>query len=168
MTHVFGPDTTLDEVGIFERAASRFFTAWFPPVERALADQQWRFDREKIRLSVHGESEYSGDAYSRGQVVNTLWFLNSLLPVLLVTLLSFIRPPVGSVLFWAVGGSLVLLALFACANVLGSVDLSSEIQVIDHTTESTPEAVADLQEQYVDGNLDGDEFEARVEAVIDR
>lgn len=172
MTTVFGPDTTLDEVGISERLASWFFAAWFPLANRALADQDWRFDREKLRLSVSGESEHSGDPFTRGRIVNTLWYLNSMLPLPVVSVIGLLATPeAGAPSGIAVGVASVLFlgtAVGAMVNVTGSVDLASETQVVDHTTEPEPDAVATLREQYVDGDVDTETFEARVEEAIDR
>jgi len=168
MTHVFGPDTTLEEVGLSERLASWLFARWFPLANRALADQEWRFDREKLRLSVRGESEYSGDAYSRGRVVNTLWYLNSFIWILPFGFVTALTEPPAGVLFPIASAAVLLLAVGTFLNVAGSTDLARETQVVDHTTEPTPDAISDLQAQYVDGEVDTDTFEERVGEVIER
>jgi hypothetical protein len=164
----FGPDTTLDELGLSERLASWLFAAWFPVANRTLADQEWRFDREKLRLSVRGESEHSGDPFTRGRIVNTLWYLNSFIPILPFGFVTALTEPPAGVLFPIATAGVLLLAVGTFLNVTGSVDLASETQVVDHTTEPEPDAVATLREQYVDGEVDTATFEDRIEEVIDR
>ena len=172
MTYVFGPDTALDELGLSERLGSWLFGAWFPLANRALADQEWRFDREKLRLSVRGESEHSGDPFTQGRIVNTLWYLNSMLPWPVVSVIGLLATPEAGVSSGIAVGvvSVVFLgtAVGAMLNVTASVDLASETQVVDHTTEPEPDAVATLREQYVDGEVDTATFEDRIEEVIDR
>lgn len=168
MTHVFGPDTTLDELGLSERVASRLFAAWFPLANRALADQDWRFDREKLRLSVRGESEHSGDAFTRGRVVNAVWYLNSFIWILPFGFVTALTEPPAGVLFPVALAGVLLLAVGTFLNVIGSTHLARKTQVVDHTTEPKPEAISDLQAQYVGGEVDVGELEDRVEAVIER
>ena len=57
--------------------------------------------------------------------------------------------------------------VLALVNLTGAFDVFKKADVIDHTTEPEPERLTELQDAYIAGEIDGDELEAEVEAVID-
>jgi uncharacterized membrane protein len=56
----------------------------------------------------------------------------------------------------------------AFVSFIGSASVASKIDVVDHTTEAPPDAIDELQQQYVAGDIDADELERQAEAVLRR
>jgi len=139
------------------------FTNW-----KSLEQMDLRFRSDSATFVVSGESEQSGERYSRGISVGVTCLFAGLVPVLAVlsvgpAAIDVLEPfrPLGEVL-------LLFSFVFALVNLFGVFGVLTKIDVIDHTTEPEPEAVAELREQFVDGEIDERELAARVEEVLER
>ena len=167
MSTEFGSDTRLDDANTAVRIASWLLDGWLSLLPRT-GDVTFGFDRQKLRLSIHGESEHSGDAYNRGQIVALLGALNVFISILPIMLIGGLTSVLGESVAPLLLGPMTIAAFFAIWTVTGSMELTDEIEVLDHTTEPLPDDLDDLKQQFVDGDLDDNEFEAAVEQVIDR
>jgi len=166
MTAEFGPRgadlSTTERVGARSIELLVRFMNW-----KTLDDKTLRFRTESATFVVSGESEVSGEAYARGKRVAAVCIAAGILPI--VALLS-LGPAVTNLPapLDAVGSWLLLLSMvLALVNLSGALDVFEKADVIDHTTEPEPERLTELQDAYVAGDIDGDELEAEVEAVID-
>ena len=168
MTTEMGPrDATA--LTLFERLAARSTHYVVRGMDVLYDGGSIRFNDSTATLSISGESDYASDSYERGQLSSLVAIANSLTPVALIMLLTMVSVTPGSLVAVAYFfGVLLPVALFGIFNVHGSVSLISKIDVIDHTTEPEPEALVELQSQFVDGEIEQAEFEARVEEVWER
>jgi uncharacterized membrane protein len=57
---------------------------------------------------------------------------------------------------------------YALVNVVALQGLSQKISVVDHTTEPAPDAVDELKERYVAGEIDDTELEREAAEVWER
>jgi len=162
MTTEFGSDTRLDDANSAVRVASWLLDAWLSLLPRP-GDVSFRFDRQKLRLSIQGESEHSGDGYNRGQIVALISALNCMISIVPIMLIGELTTVVGESLAPLLLLPMTLAALFAIWTVSGSMELTGEIEVVDHTTEPLPHDIQELSQQFVDGDLDDSEFEAQLE-----
>jgi hypothetical protein len=62
----------------------------------------------------------------------------------------------------------VLLAAVAFVSYIGSIELTSKIDVLDHTTEPAPEELDELKAEFVDGEIDEQELDERAAEVWER
>lgn len=135
-------------------------------------DAYGRYDRDTARLSLYGESEDAGDGFQRGREVSdiaSIAMLGPLLPVML--LLGFsggLAELVGPLVALPVSVLGFVSGVYALANVGGLMGLTTKISVVDHTTEPAPDALDDLQQQYVDGEIDEQELNERAAEVWQR
>lgn len=126
-----------------------------------------RYDQSANRLSLHGESENAGSALKAGTFIG------------LVLTGATLSPAAGAMLLAENGkhligsGLAVPVALLALGCIIASAimmasffDHLKTMTVYDHTTEPTPE-LDDLTSQYVDGDIDTEELEARAEARLE-
>ena len=134
-----------------------------------------RFDRKRFVLSIHGESDYSGDAFNRGQLVSNLETLVYMGLAASGLVLPFVSEIIGyasgdpSAIVVAGFGVVSIIWMCVCTMlVLGLPSLPNKVRVFDHTAEPLPQELESLQQQFVDGDLDEHELADRVEAVIDR
>jgi len=79
MSTAFGSTDTLADCSLNERLATRLLSVWLPLVDAQFDRGGIRFDRDRLRIALHGESEQPGDGYTRGMVVMALWAMNALL-----------------------------------------------------------------------------------------
>jgi len=135
-------------------------------------DAYGRYDRDTARLSLYGESENAGDAYERGRAVSsmtTVAVFGPMLPALALAVLADVMITAGgetaALLPWLLGLSVTS---YAVTNAFGMIGLTQKIGVVDHTTEPTPDALDDLQRQYVDGEIDEQELDERAAEVWER
>ena len=162
MSTEFGTDTRLDDANSAVRVASWLLDGWLSLLTR-FGDVGISFDRQNLRLSMHGESEHSGDGYNRGQIVALLGVLNSFLGIVPIVLLGELTSVLGESVAPLLLLPMTLAAFFGIWTVTGSMELADEIEVVDHTTEPLPDDLDDLKQQFVDGDLDDTEFEAQLE-----
>jgi len=159
------------DLTLSERFASRL-TRYVVPLVSELSDTvSVRFDARRATLSLSGESEYSGDAFNRGLLVGVTYLFNILIAVLSISLAS--EAANAAVDFGPVVGlAAVVPFLFvsgaALVFVMGTVGLMWKTDVVDHTTEPAPEELDDLQQQYVDGEIDEQELGERTAEVWER
>ncbi|RAW44085.1 hypothetical protein DQW50_16310 [Halorubrum sp. 48-1-W] len=131
-----------------------------------------RYDRSTARLSITGESEYSGDEFARGQLVLSVIFCAMVLPV--VALIALRIGAIG--LFELFGESVAYLlflvatavSLFSIPGMIGLYSVADQISVVDHTTEPAPDALDDVKERYQNGDIDEEELEREAAEVWDR
>lgn len=135
-------------------------------------DAYGRYDRRAARLSLYGESEHAGDAFKRGRDVSSLTSIAMLGPLLPIMGLMMIASTVAALAAEVMALPLTLLAfgatLYGLVNVVALQGLSQKINVLDHTTEPAPDAVDELKERYVDGEIDESELGERAAEVWER
>jgi len=135
-------------------------------------DARGRYDRVKGLLSLYGESDHAGDAFVRGRHVSAVTSIAMLGPILLI-MLCLVAGAVTQALFGAAVAAVPMtlgfvLNVAALINAVALLGLSKHIGVIDHTTEPAPDALDDLQQQYVDGEIDESELGERAAEVWER
>lgn len=135
-------------------------------------DSYGRYDRATARLSLYGESEDAGDEYERGRDVSAVTGIAMLGPVLpclallyLGRVITAVFGPVVALPVMLVGAIITLYAMF---NVVALQGLGQKIGVVDHTTPPAPDALDELQREYVDGEIDEAELDERAAEVWDR
>ena len=134
-------------------------------------DVSLRFTPSTATLSVSGESEHSGDVYRRGILVSLLYMINLLFAGLVGSVSLNTVDLASSVGPWLVLAVSVPALFVTCAALLfafGSIGLLTETDVVDHTTEPAPDAVDELKDRYVAGDLDDAEFEREAAEVWER
>ena len=166
MTAEFGPRDV--DLSSRERFAGRLLDLSTRFLNHGSDSKSMYYRRDSATLTLHGESEYAGDVFNRGKMaLYPLLISNYFTTMLLVT--AGVLPDFGNP---AIGG-LKLLVFIAVAwvwycNTTGSIILASKIDVVDHTTQPDPEELDELQSQFVDGEIEQTELEARVEEVMQR
>jgi len=163
MTEEFGQRNT--SLSAFEQVAATSTKYLIAAVNAFVGEQSLRFDDTTATLSISGTSTAAGEGFARGQLVSLMLVANAVVPVFVMKLLGEVPLATGS-LAAGVYAVVVLLpvALFSLINSLGCMTLTNKTNVIDHTTEPTPET-DDLAQQYVDGEIESvDELEAQAEA----
>jgi len=168
MSIAFGSTDTLADCSLSERLAARLLSMWLPVFDRFVGNSL-RFDRDHLRLGLHGESEYAGVGYRRGMLAMATVVMNVFLSAVPGFVLHYTPVPaslVGSLLFIAA----ILASLgFFLVTAVGSLGLADRLEFVDHTVPEQPRAeLAAAREAFVDGDLDEDEFGARVEEVLER
>jgi len=171
MSTTFGSTDTLADCSLDERLAARLLSAWVPLVDAQFDRGGIRFDRDRLRIALHGESEHPGDGYTRGMVVMALWAMNAMFAMLPVGVLAAV--PVSDsasvVLLAALVSAMVVTATVGTVLAMGSVGALNKTELVDHTVPEQPrEELAAAREAFVDGDLDEAEFGARVEEVLER
>jgi len=134
-------------------------------------DMAIRFTPSTATLSLSGESKHSGERFNRGLLVGLVYTLNLMFVITAVGLAgeamifaAELAPWLGTV---AVVPFLVI-AIFGALVGVGSAELLTDTDVIDHTTEPAPDAVDELKERYVAGDLDDAELEREAAEVWER
>ena len=167
MTTEMGPRDD-GELTLSERAAARLMD-WLVRGLDLLADEgRIRFNAATATLSLSGESEQPDDAFSRGKIVAMLAATTavvSVMPVMLISTLFEVPNPVVTAV-GAVGTAVS--GVVGIFMVSGVVDLLDKITVLDHTTEPAPDALDELHQQYVDGEIDESELGDRAAEVWER
>ena len=166
MTAEFGPRDV--ELGWKERFAGRMASAVCRLVDSEIDDKSVRFNPDTATLTVGGESEHSGDALRRGTYVGALFLFTNTIAWMILALLNALSGTGSFIVDTAVLFGITTTAVIIYANMAGSFNLLTKTDVIDHTTEPEPEALAELREQFVDGEIDEPELAARVEEVWER
>ena len=168
MTAEFGPRDV--DLSLMERVAAHA-TRYSTKLFSHMANSTLRFNPEQATLSLSGESQHPGEGFNRGLLVGLLYLLNLMLSVC-VALAAGEAVSVGASTGPVVATIIAIPALFVVFGsmlvALGSISLIQKTDVIDHTTEPEPEALAELQSQFVDGEIEQGELEARVEEVMQR
>jgi len=163
MTEEFGQRNT--SLSPFEQVAATSTKYLIAAVNAFVGEQSLRFDDTTATLSISGTSTTAGEGFARGRLATLMLVCNAMLPVGLLQFLD--SPPLASDSLLMAAYALVVLlpiALFGILNAYGSMTLVTKTNVIDHTTEPTPET-DDLVQQYVDGEIESvDELEAQAEA----
>jgi len=134
-------------------------------------DLSIRFTPSTATLSLSGESEHRGDAFNRGLLVASVCMVNIMLAFGAVGIAGEAMTAAAEVSQWLGLVSIVPFVLVATVGLvfgLGSAGLLFEIDVIDHTTEPAPDAVGELKERYVAGDLDDAELEREAAEVWER
>ena len=175
MTAEFGPIDDERAHKLTERLTAIPYSWACSVLSTASSDTSLRFNKDRFVLSVHGESEYSGDAYNRGHLVagvQTLVYMGIFFSGYVLSMVPRMLPyDSGGLSMYAAAffAMLTLVWLSVCVVfAVGLPSLSKKVRVIDHTTEPLPDELESLQQQFVDGDLDEHELADRVEAVIDR
>ena len=169
MSSAFGSSDTIADCSLSERVAARVLSAWLPLLDAVAEGVRVRFDREQLRLAIHGEHEEPTEAYDAGQAVSFLWGANAMFAFLPLGIASSLPNPEPGLLSAAVAAvSLVAIAAFVVV-VLGSIGCITKTELVDHTVPKQPEEeLAGLQERFVNGDLDEEELAAEAERVIER
>lgn len=132
-----------------------------------------RFHADKPAISIHGESENSGNAFERGKLVEKIGTLATfILFAPLLGMLILARSvnllgiqPGGPLLVLAVTG-VTAYGVWAALAVRGMPRLADRVSVIDHTTEPVDDC-DDLKDRYLSGELTEAELEAETEARLE-
>ena len=171
----FGPIVEDKNPTLAERVAAVPYGWAASVLSMARENEGLTFDRERLVLSIHGESDYSGDAFNRGQLVSNLETLVYMGLAASGLVLAFVSTNIGyissdpSAIVVAGFGVVSIIWMCVCTMLgLGLPSLPNRVRVFDHTTEPLPDELESLQQQFVDGDLDEHELADRVEAVIDR
>ena len=131
---------------------------------RGLGADSIRYDDEKNRLSIRGESDRAGCQFRGGYLIGLVSVMAVLQAVMVAVLFGHIGSLSESFIFHTV---MLLLMLAVALPTLVSLDGLGErmrsMTVYDHTTEPLPDDLDDLKQQFVDGDLDDSEFEAQLE-----
>jgi len=165
MTAEMGPRDV--DLTLVERLAGHGvrFWAWVASLDDD--DPNVRFDPTTATVRVTGESEYSGDPFARARAATTLATLNIVITLSLVAAITMAPLPSGVLL--APYAVLSLSFMLLCGAIgYGSASLIDKINVVDHTTEPAPDALDDLQQQYVDGEIDEEQLDERAAEVWER
>lgn len=125
-------------------------------------DVRLNIDLDRCEISLHGESEQTGDPFSRGYLLGLLEGLTALTAVYLGLMMlgSGVGTPVVAVT--------AIISLFFFAAAFASVLSLANFTVVDLTTEKRPAELDELAKQYVDGEIDEQELEQRSEQVVAR
>jgi len=166
MTDEFGPSDDDPASGLAYRMGGWWLSVVCAAVSIPASDRL-RFDPQADRLSIHGESESTGSAYEAGQ-------LSVLFPMVSIAVFLFILMVVAELLGVTVGTVFELPALVlsvagfisTAPTVGGLLQRMNGMEVYDHRTEPTPD-MDDLTQQYVDGEIDTDQLEAKTEARLE-
>ena len=168
MTAEFGPQdervaSLPERLGAVSISLLTRFTNW-----KSLEQMNLRFRTDSATFVVSGESEQTGEGYPRGLSVGVLCLAAGLIPVVALmgvgpAAMELLEPltPVSEVM-------LLFLTVLVLVNLFGVFRVLAKTDVIDHTTEPEPEALAELQSQFVDDEIEQGELEARVEEVMQR
>lgn len=155
------------DVSLSERVAGHGvrFWAWVASLDDD--DPNVRFDPTTATVRVTGESEYSGNEFARARAATTLPALNIVIMLTTVAAIAASPPPSGVLLAPYAVGSLGLMAVCGAIG-YGSASLINKINVVDHTTEPTPDRLDELEQRYVDGEIDEAELEREAAEVWKR
>ena len=168
MTAEFGPrDVELSFMEGVAAHATRYSTRLFSH----MVNVRLRFNPERATLSLSGESQHPGDGFNLGLLVALVYLLN-LIWSMGVALVAAEAVSVGASIDPIAAAVIGIPALFVIVGSilvgLGSISLIQKTDVIDHTTEPLPEALDELQQEYVDGEIDESELAAAVEREVER
>ena len=166
MTAEFGPRDV--DLGWKERFAAHIASAVCRLTNSDLDDKSVRFNPETATLTVAGESEHSGDALHRGKYVGGLFLFTNTITWMILVLLNALSGTGSFIVDTALLIGIIATSVVIYVNMSGSFNLLTKTDVIDHTTEPEPEALAELESQFVDGEIEQGELEARVEEVMQR
>jgi len=166
MTAEFGPRDV--ELGWKERFAGRMASAVCRLLDSEIDDKSVRFNPDTATLTVAGESEHSGDALRHGTYLGALFLFTNTIAWAIMPLLYALTGTGSFIVDTVVLFAIITTSVVVYANMAGSFNLLTKTDVIDHTTEPEPEALAELREQFVDGEIDERELAARVEEVMTR
>jgi len=169
MTTEMGPRDV--DLTLSERFASRI-TRYVVPLVSEMSDTvSIRFDPRRATLSLSGESDHAGDAFNRGLLVGLVYLLNMLLTLAVLSLAAEAAQAateISTILALAVGIPFLFVSGAGVAFAMGTAGLLFKTDVVDHTTEPAPDALDDLQQQYVDGEIDEAELGKRTAEVWER
>jgi len=157
-----------DELTVSERAAGRMMDYIVRAFDHSIDDGAIRFNPETATLSLSGESERPGDRFSRGKIVAALCMgtaLLSMMPLFFVAELMAVGNPYLAALGCLLTAVCGVSAIFITS---GATDLINKVTVYDHTTEPAPDALDDIQQQYVDGEIDEEQLGERTAEVWER
>jgi len=130
-----------------------------------------RYDPERNRLSLHGESEHAGEGFAVGVITMIVTVSAALLSVVPILIVGELSPLIVDSTATALVAVLTLAAIaLITVGVIGTtIDRVSSIEVYDHRTTATDdERLGELRAAYARGDLDRDAFEAEVESVVER
>jgi len=130
-----------------------------------------RFDPRRATVSLSGESEYSGQPFNRGLLVGMVYLVNLLLSMSAIGLASeaaTAAADIGPALTAAVFVQSLFVSGVSIIFAVGSIGLMWKTDVIDHTTDPAPDEIQELQEQFVDGEIDEAELGERAAEVWER
>ena len=168
MTAEFGPRDV--ELGLMERVAAHA-TRYTTCVTANVVNISLRFNPKRATLTLSGESQHPGEGFNRGLLVGFVYLLNLMLS-LCVALVAANAMSVGASIGPIAATVIGSIALFVFAGSvlvgLGSVSLIHKTDVIDHTTHPEPDAIDEVREAYLDGEIDEAELEARSAEVWER
>ena len=160
------------ELGWIERFAGISVDAVVQLTNLISDSARGRYDRDRAVLTISGESEHAGDRFARGRAVSLL----TMIPMLAWMAVTVVLLGLGGVTTTALGETVafvplvltVVTSITGLITVHGASSLQDKISVVDHTTEPTPDALAELQQQYVDGEIDEAELAERAAEVWER
>ena len=166
MTTEMGPRDV--DLGPKERFAAQFIRGWAWVVGYVSDDAVPRFNPDTATLSISGESDEQGDAFARGRTVAQLTSLNQVAMMGVIGMCGMSL--IGAAVTMSAGTATlaVLLAAVAFVSYIGSIELTSKIDVLDHTTEPAPEELDELKAEFVDGEIDEQELDERAAEVWER
>ena len=131
-----------------------------------------RYDRERATLTFSGESEYSTDEFRRGQGAMAVAAGGALWPVwaLLGSTMAMraVAETFGAVAATPFALLSLTLMVFTMLCFSGLWSVMDSISVVDHTTEPAPDAIDELQEQYLNDEIDEQELGDRAAEVWER
>jgi len=129
---------------------------------------RFSYDTTTNRLRLSGESEHVGDRVHRVRHLYTSMTLHTSAWMMVGMYAMLGSGELAASSLASAMGSLVLalVAAGAGAMAIAGVEAFQRCEIIDYTTEPTPD-VDDIDQQYLDGEIDEQELEARKEARLE-
>ncbi len=125
-----------------------------------------RYDTRANRLSLYGESENAGSPKKAGFLtgfIGTFSLFTYFVVMASVAVTGHIVADYSVLLALPFTLSVICICLLLGISVEGHGKRMKQMTVVDHTTEPLPDDLDDLKQQFVDGDLDDEEFEAQLE-----
>jgi len=168
MTAEMGPRDV--DLGWTERLAGRAIAPLVALFNYIVDGPTVRYRSRTATVALSGESEHPGDGFNRGILVSLLLFSNILAWLMPMLVLSdtIQQTAAGSPVFWVASALMLPVGAFSLLNLFGTMGLLMKTDVVDHTTEPAPDALDDLQQQYVDGEIDEEQLGERTAEVWER
>jgi len=126
------------------------------------------YDTAINRLRLSGESEHAGDRVQRVRVLYFSLTLHTFAWMIAAMYAAFGSGQFATTSLGSAMASLLLALVSAGAGAMAMAGIEAVMrcEIIDHTTEPSPE-FDDLTQQYVNGEIDTEELEAETEARIE-
>ena len=124
-------------------------------------DSRLEYDTDKLRLTIHGQSNHPADAFSRSMLLALMCFTAILFDVAVINHIPAPESVVPALLSLS---AVLMLGLAAVA----SIQTLFASSILDLTTKKRDDGLDELAERYLDGEFDERELEERADEVVAR